>query len=658
MIKKINLELKMTKSKFTMKFKTIILIFTSILILNAFLFLNIKSNIKIHQITIRDSQISIKSKDIDINIIWDNLWGGLENDHGWDVDTSSNSIYLVGETRSFGSEGADLFLTRYNTGGSQVWNTTWGGSLWDGGHAITINNSDPNNPDIYVTGYTQSYGYGNNDVLIIKYDDTGNKIWNKTWGGSDTEKAYDIINNGSHIFIVGDTKSYGAGNYDAFLLILSSNGTIIENYTWGGTNFDQAVGVTLVNNDIYFTGWTNNFGAEAYDVFVVKFNSSGVEDWYQIWGGTYEDKSVGIYGDSSGLYITGETRSFGSANFDLFITKYSLGGNSIWNFTWGGDKYEMASRIIKYNSHLYISGYTSSYGAGDYDALLMKLHENGTMIWYDTWGGSETEWGTGISILNSKIYISGYTESDPAVKIDAFIIKYGLELIPPHLEPIIPNIGTNPSTNLEWNKIYAATTYKIYRSDNFIDNLSESELVIETGLTYYEDLLDSYGTYYYVIVSSNGTHDSTISNCINVTFISISTPILTLNSLSFTIEPNISISWTSVSDVINYKIYRSTNSITNIAGLTPIATINNTSYNETLPTLGTYYYVVIATTEYGNSSLSNQIVINYLFTSEGLSFFLVYIGFILIFGIGVLIWFLYKRRKLDQMSLKTGIKSK
>ena len=92
------------------------------------------------------------------------------------------------------------------------------------------------------------------------------------------------------------------------------------------------------------------------------------------WGNNDYDWGSGIALDNDGnIYITGDTESFGTGSFDAFIAKYDSAGNSLLNITWGGSNSDSGSGIALDDSgNIYITGHTYSFGAGDGDAFIAR----------------------------------------------------------------------------------------------------------------------------------------------------------------------------------------------------------------------------------------------------------------------------------------------
>ncbi|MBA7526869.1 hypothetical protein ES705_19040 [subsurface metagenome] len=251
-----------------------------------------------------------------------------------------------------------------------------------------------------------------------------------TWGGSNSDSGNGIVlDDSGNIYITGETESFGAGSDDAFIAKYDSAGNSLLNITWGGSNSEGGNDIVLDNSgNIYITGHTYSFGAGADDAFIAKYDSAGTSLLNITWGGSGgEERGYGIALDDSGnIYITGETSSFGVGSWDAFIAKYDSAGNSLLNITWGGNDNDFGYGIVLDDSgNIYITGLTDSFAVGSWDAFIAKYDSAGNSLLNITWGGSNYDSGLGIALDDSgNIYITGRTYSFGAGSYDAFIAKY------------------------------------------------------------------------------------------------------------------------------------------------------------------------------------------------------------------------------------------
>ncbi|MCM0590284.1 MAG: SBBP repeat-containing protein [Gloeotrichia echinulata DEX184] len=299
----------------------------------------------------------------------------------------------------------------------------------------------------YVTGaFTGQFDFGNtsfsstnltsSDALIFKFDSNFQSLWAQKLGGTLTDVgvgiAADAAGNSYVTGFFSGTASFGstsltsAGDSDAFVTKLDTNGNVLWAQNFGGTLSDQGWGVTVDSTgNIYGTGTfsgTASFGSTTLtsagdsDAFITKLDTNGNVLWAQNFGGTSADKGVGITSDGAGnTYATGTfsgTASFGSTTLtsagdsDAFITKLDSTGNFLWAQKLGGTFADSGFGItVDRAGNTYVSGVfrdTASFGstsltsAGDSDAFVAKLDANGNVVWAKKFGGSGVDEGTGI----------------------------------------------------------------------------------------------------------------------------------------------------------------------------------------------------------------------------------------------------------------------
>jgi predicted secreted protein len=257
-------------------------------------------------------------------------YGGTNNEWGYSlVETSDGGYAIAGETYSYGAGGSDFWLVKTDPAGNAQWNQTYGGTDWDEGFSV-VETSDGG---YVITGYTNSYGAGNTDVWLIKTDASGTMLWTRTYGGTSGEWGYSVVetSNGGYA-ITGTTLSYGAGGYDVWLIKTDASGTAQWTRTYGGTDHDYGYSVVETSDGGYvITGYTNSYGAGNTDVWLVKTDSAGTAQWNQTYGGSDYDRGYSVVETSNGGYaITGQTGSFGAGNSDFWLVKTDVESGLAW----------------------------------------------------------------------------------------------------------------------------------------------------------------------------------------------------------------------------------------------------------------------------------------------------------------------------------------
>jgi hypothetical protein len=208
------------------------------------------------------------------NTGWIKTFGGSDGDFSGSVKQTNDGGYiLIGGTNSFGEGNADLWLIKTNSSGDSIWSKTFGGVLSDAG-TIALQTSDLG---LILTGWTASFGSGARDVWLIKTTSDGDSLWSKTYGGmlDDYGISMDETSDGGFI-IVGSTESFGYGDIDIYLLKTDSYGDTLWTKTYGGVQEDVGFSVRQTSDGGYIiAGSTESFGAGSYDFWIIKTDSLG-----------------------------------------------------------------------------------------------------------------------------------------------------------------------------------------------------------------------------------------------------------------------------------------------------------------------------------------------------------------------------------------------
>jgi hypothetical protein len=353
-------------------------------------------------------------------------YGGGNQDEAQCVQQTSDGGYIAGGvTYTFGAGTGDVFLIKTDANGNLQWAKTYGGT--DNDWVFSVQQTTDGG--YIIAGNTWSFGAGGSDILLIKTDANGDVQWAKAYGGTDNEWAYSVqqTSDGGYI-VAGWTNSFGAGGWDALLIKTDANGNVQWAKTYGGTNWDQASSVQQTSDGGYIvSGVTNSFGAGNDDFFLIKTDANGNLQWAKTYGGTNEERAYSVRQTSDGGYIVaGWTNSFGAGGWDALLIKTDANGNRQWAKTYGGtgDEYTWTSLQQTTDGGYIVSGVTNSFGAGDWDILLIKTDANGNLQWAKTYGGTGNEVRPYVRQTSDGGYIvASWTRSFGAGNFDAFLIK-------------------------------------------------------------------------------------------------------------------------------------------------------------------------------------------------------------------------------------------
>jgi hypothetical protein len=311
--------------------------------------------------------------------LWTRIFGGTQFDEGTSVTPTVDGGYiLAGWTYSFGAGSSDAWLIKTDASGDSLWTRTYGGPSYDFAYSVQ---QTPDSGYI-VAGYTYSFGAGGSDVWLIKTDAKGDTLWTRTYGGANNDFGESVqqTRDGGYV-ITGWTQSFGAGNDDVYLIKTDAKGDTLWTRTYGGANNDYAYAVQQTSDGGFIVaGVTNSFGAGGADVWLLKTDASGDTLWTRTYGGTAADQGWSVQQTTDrGFIVAGVTMSF-SAGQDVYLIKTDSLGNTLWTKTYGGSSGDEARSVRQTSDGGYIlAGGTQSFGAGLYDVYLIKTDANGSV---------------------------------------------------------------------------------------------------------------------------------------------------------------------------------------------------------------------------------------------------------------------------------------
>ena len=306
--------------------------------------------------------------------LWTRKFGGQKDDHGWCVkETSDKGFIITGFTESYNALLNDVLLIKTDENGMEQWHRTFGGSGDDIGWSIAVNKDG----GFTIAAETNSFGNHELDAYLLRTDSNGDTLWTRTFGGPDTDRVFsvDLANDGS-ILLAGLTYSYGAGDRDAYLIKTDPNGLLLWQNTYGGPGYDNAHTVIVNSSDeVMLTGYGDYWGeAGKMDMFLKQINLDGEEIWSKTYGGTENDRSMSVFQTRDGGYVlTGFTQSFGEGEWDAYVVKTGTLGDTLWTRTFGSPAGDFGYDIIQSrNGDLLLTGWTHGFGHPEGDLLLIN----------------------------------------------------------------------------------------------------------------------------------------------------------------------------------------------------------------------------------------------------------------------------------------------
>jgi hypothetical protein len=304
-----------------------------------------------------------------------------------------------------------------------AWTRTYGARDDDFARAITKTDDG----GYIIVGYTGVMP-DNFDVYAIRIDPAGNVKWQTTYGGKEWDTGSDVVQcDDSGFIIAGYTNSFGKGWNDAYIIRTDGDGTVLWQKTFGGSNEDGASSVIqTTDGGFVIAGETMSFGSGDYDVFVVKIDDKGNFLWKNTIGGTDCDGCQAIQQTYDGGYIiVGDTKSSGKGWHDMNLIKLDAQGKVCWSKTYGGKDFDCGEAVKQTRDRGFIiTGWTRSFGAGLSDVYVVKTDREGEVLWERTYGGTQHDFGFNVEqTFDGGFLVIGDTKSFGAGWYDVYVIR-------------------------------------------------------------------------------------------------------------------------------------------------------------------------------------------------------------------------------------------
>jgi len=368
--------------------------------------------------------VFIQKLDASGNFLWAKSFGGVAVDICNSITTdASGCIYSTGSFRatvdfdpgtgstyitSAGEE--DIFIHKMDSSGHFLWVRTIGGAYYDVSYSMDVDKFG----NIYITGnYKGTVDFdpgvgiynltsiGNTDIFVLKMDSSGNFLWARSFGGTNSDGSNSIvIDNFGNVYVAGYFKE--------------------------SADFDGGLGINILISE------------GSSDVFVLKMDSSGVFLWARSFGGTDGESAYSLVADATGnVYTTGFFTSNyvdfdpgagicslnSQSNSSIFIQKMDASGNFLWARAYGSTLGISARAIsLDYMGDVFLAGYfegtmyfDSALGGinltskGDFnDIFISKIDSLGNFLWAKSFGGASNIYCTSMFLDTMGIlYITG-----------------------------------------------------------------------------------------------------------------------------------------------------------------------------------------------------------------------------------------------------------
>ncbi|RQW78567.1 MAG: hypothetical protein EHM14_11635 [Methanothrix sp.] len=354
---------------------------------------------------------------------WSKSYGGPYGDGVWSLAKASDGGYVLTGYTSMLGQGSDLWLFKVDGSGNAVWQKILGGSGEDAGYYVREVSDD----GYVVTGSTASLGIGEERLWLLKMDKNGSLQWSRVFGGfvsSSGDGGWSLDESGDGGYIVtGYTQSFGSGKKDLWLLKTDGDGELQWEKAFGGREDDVGMSVVRTGDGGYVAaGRTASFGKGGDDIWLLKTDSQGTEEWNKTFGGKSDDAAFQVIETDGGLAVVGRTES-GIRDKRIILIKTDPAGQKLWDRTYQGSSGTSLQRTS--DGGFIIAGRLDSEKTGR-DALLIKTDSDGREQWSLPISAEGDGIGTfALEIADGAYVFAGIANPSRSEAEDAWLRKYG-----------------------------------------------------------------------------------------------------------------------------------------------------------------------------------------------------------------------------------------
>lgn len=350
----------------------------------------------------------------------------------FDVTFAPNASGAFGGDLTIKRSDTNATLTKALTGKAwdKIWDKVFGGISYesfteliatpDGGHLLGGVSASG------ISGNKTQAARGENDYWVVKTNANGDKVWDKTYGGSQNDWLASILPTADGGYLLGGRSNSGLsgdksqftkndGDEDYWIVKINSNGDKQWDKTIGGFSFDILRSMVATADGGYLLGGESASGISAdktqagkgsYDLWIVKVNANGDKQWDKSFGGSNIENLSQIVPTSDGGFllaasstsgISGDKTQAAKGEEDYWIVKINANGDKVWDKAFGGNKGEYLASVVTTSDGGFLLGGNSSSGIsgdktqnskGESDYWIIKINANGDKQWDKTYGGS------------------------------------------------------------------------------------------------------------------------------------------------------------------------------------------------------------------------------------------------------------------------------
>jgi hypothetical protein len=349
---------------------------------------------------------------------WYKTFGGGKDDWGYSVKRTKDDGYIMsGSTSSYGAGNDDLWLIKTDARGNKLWGKTFGGEKNEAGLSV----QQTTDSGYIVCEATKSYGAGGADAWLVKTDASGNKLWDKTFGGVETDVTHSVqqTRDGGYI-LCGSTMSRTSGNNEMWVIKTDADGNRLWDKTFNGKGWAIGSSIQQTEDGGYIACGSTSITYPAkrsdYEVLVIKTDAAGDREWDTIIANDAQEQYIG---KSVQQTIDGDYVVYAEGRMEVFLIMVDSKGTKLWYKKYGEQPNiidDAGNSVQQTTDDGYIVCGTGIFFIEPRRAQpavwLMKVDENGNGGWIRTFTGNMNAGGSSVQqTIDGGYIVCGSTKS-------------------------------------------------------------------------------------------------------------------------------------------------------------------------------------------------------------------------------------------------------
>lgn len=361
------------------------------------------------------------------DIEWLKFIGRTSRDIAYDIARlNDGSFVIAGWTGSKENFDQDVLLLGMDKGGKLLWEKEFGGTGTDGAVSLTpasdggfvvLALSDSDSGEL-------SAQFGEQDIWLLKFDNKGTLQWKKCYGTYGYETAFDVIEDEGYIFAGSINID---GQEDFWVVKVDKSGDVVWSRNFGGTDWDAAFSIAKSKNGYIVAGMSKSADGDvkinhgSADMWIAEISTDGRLLWENAFGGSEWDQIVDLTAVEDGYIAAGVSWSEEivgkERKADFVMIKFDINGKVQFFRTYGGSSDDIVQKILVTEDGYVLAG-TSWSDDGDVagkhegsDYWLIKVDKDGELIWQKCFGGDMDEVAYALENSKSGFLIGGISYS-------------------------------------------------------------------------------------------------------------------------------------------------------------------------------------------------------------------------------------------------------